>query len=65
MKSFDFDMFDKAVHREYRLIQRFFDIAEAEVFKECCKEIRSRIQSNTATDADMVEVENLLKRNYS
>ncbi|BCT70103.1 hypothetical protein [Escherichia phage NiC89] len=35
MKSYkvNLELFDKAVHREYRIIQRFFDMGEAEEFK--------------------------------
>lgn len=67
MKSFkvNLDLFDKAVHREYRLIQRFFDMDEAEVFKERFKEIRIKIQSDTASKEELLETAEVIKRNMN
>ncbi|AEO97004.1 hypothetical protein CPTAKMNP4_004 [Salmonella phage vB_SenM-AKM_NP4] len=65
MKSFNVCMvlFDDAVYKEYRIIQRFFDMSEAEDFKERFKEIRFKIQNNTATAEELLEVAELIKRN--
>ena len=57
------ELFDKAVHKEYSVIQRFFDIREAEEFKERFKEIRIKIASDTATKDELLEVAELIKRN--
>lgn len=57
------DLFDKAVHREYRVIQRFFDMEEAEVFKERFKDIRDKIIKDTATSEELLEVASVIKRN--
>lgn len=56
------ELFDDAIHKEYRIIQRFFDIDEAEVFKERFKFIRDKIQSDTATKEELLEVAELIKR---
>ena len=63
MKSYkvNLELFDKAVHREYRIIQRFFDIGEAEEFKN----IRDKIQSDTATKDELLEVAEVIKRNMN
>ena len=57
------ELFDKAAHKEYRVIQRFFDIREAEEFKERFKKIRIKIASDTATKDELLEVADLFKRN--
>lgn len=57
------ELFDKVVHKEYRVIQRFFDIREAEEFKERFKEIRIKIASDAATKDELLEVADLFKRN--
>lgn len=59
----DLELFDKAVLREFRLIQRFFDIETAESFKERFKEIRYKIQTDTATKEELLEVAEIFKRN--
>lgn len=59
------ELFDKAVHREYRLIQRFFDMDEAEVFKERFKEIRIKIQTDTASKEELLETAEVIKRNMN
>lgn len=59
------ELFDKAVHREYRLIQRFFDMDEAEVFKERFKEIRIKIQTDTASKEELFETAEVIKRNMN
>ncbi|QQG32313.1 hypothetical protein CkP1_0002 [Citrobacter phage CkP1] len=56
------ELFDKAVFREYRIIQRFFDINEAELFKERFKEIRVKIVNDTATKEELLMVADLFKR---
>lgn len=64
MRSYNvnIELFDDAVFREYRIIQRFFDMAEAEVFKERFKEMRIKIQNDTATKEELLEVAELIKR---
>jgi ketol-acid reductoisomerase len=43
------ELFNDAIYREYRIIQRFFDIQAAEEFKERFKEIHNKIfTTNTA-----------------
>ena len=59
------ELFDKAVHREYRLIQRFFDMDEAEVFKERFKEIRIKIQTDAASKEELLETAEVIKRNMN
>lgn len=61
----DLELFDKAVHREYRIIQRFFDMREAEEFKNRFKDIRDKIQSDTATKDELLEVAEVIKRNMN
>jgi hypothetical protein len=65
MRSYnvDIDLFDSVVHKEYRLIQRFFDIRAAEEFKERFKEMRIKILNDTATKDELLEVAELFKRN--
>ena len=41
-----------------RIIQRFFDMGEAEEFKNRFKDIRDKIQSDTATKDELLEVVN-------
>lgn len=56
-------LFDDAVHREYRVISRFFDIEEGELFKERFKEISDRIfVTDTATSEELLEVAEIIKR---
>ncbi|AKU43648.1 hypothetical protein CPT_Merlin2 [Citrobacter phage Merlin] len=64
MKSYNVNLtlFDDAVFREYRIIQRFFDINEAEIFKDRFKEIRIKIKNDTATKDELLEVADLIKR---
>ena len=57
------ELFNDAIYREYRIIQRFFDIQAAEEFKERFKEIRIKIASDTATKDELLEVAELIKRN--
>jgi hypothetical protein len=54
-------MFDDAVYREYRIIQRFFDVDEAEVFKDRFNEIRFKIVNDTATKEELLEVAQLIE----
>lgn len=57
------ELFDDAVHREYRIIQRFFDIQAAEEFKDRFKQIRDKIfTTNTATAEELLEVAEIIKR---
>lgn len=64
MRSYNvnLELFDDAVFREYRIIQRFFDIAEAEDFKERFKEIRGKIKNETATQEELLQVAVLIKQ---
>lgn len=64
MRSYNvcMELFDDAVYKEYRVIQRFFDIIEAEEFKECFKEIRIKIMNDTATKQELLQVAELIKR---
>lgn len=64
MKSYNVNLtlFDDAVFREYRIIQRFFDINEAEIFKDRFSEIRIKIKNDTATKDELLEVADLIKR---
>lgn len=64
MKSYNVNLtlFDDAVFREYRIIQRFFDINEAEVFKDRFSEIRIKIKNDTATKDELLEVADLIKQ---
>ncbi|AWD91011.1 hypothetical protein [Enterobacteria phage vB_EcoM_IME281] len=59
------DLFDKAAHKEFRLIQRFFDINAAEDFKERFKEIRYKILNDIATKEELLEVADIFKRNLN
>ena len=67
MKSYNVNLtlFDDAVFREYRIIQRFFDINEAEVFKDRFSEIRIKIKNDTATKDELLEVAEVIKRNMN
>lgn len=57
------ELFDEAIYKEYRIIQRFFDIGEAEVFKERFNEISYKIYiTDTATAEELLDVANLIKR---
>lgn len=57
------ELFNDAVYREYRIIQRFFDIQAAEEFKERFKEIHNKIfTTNTATAEELLEVAEIIKR---
>ena len=57
------ELFNDAIYREYRIIQRFFDIQAAEEFKERFKEIHNKIfTTNTATAEELLEVAEIIKR---
>lgn len=57
------ELFNDAIYREYRIIQRFFDIQAAEEFKERFKEIHNKIfTTNTATSEELLEVAEIIKR---
>ncbi|APD20382.1 rIIA lysis inhibitor [Klebsiella phage KPV15] len=57
------ELFNDAIYREYRIIQRFFDIQAAEEFKEHFKEIHNKIfTTNTATAEELLEVAEIIKR---
>ena len=57
------ELFDDAIHREYRIIQRFFDIQAAEEFKDRFKQISNKIfTTNTATAEELLEVAEIIKR---
>ena len=57
------ELFNDAIYREYRIIQRFFDIQAAEEFKERFKEIHDKIfTTNTATAEELLEVAEIIKR---
>ena len=45
MRSYrvNLNLLDNAIFKEYRMIQRFFDIDEAELFKERFTDIRIKI----------------------
>lgn len=57
------ELFNDAIYREYRIIQRFFDTQAAEEFKERFKEIHNKIfTTNTATAEELLEVAEIIKR---
>lgn len=57
------ELFDEAIHKEYRIIQRFFDIGAAEEFKDRFKDIRDKIYiTDTATKEELLEVAEIIKR---
>lgn len=57
------ELFDYAVMREYRTIQRFFDVVDAETFLERFNVIRNKIfTTNSATTEELLEVAELIKR---
>lgn len=57
------ELFNDAIYREYRIIQRFFDIQAAEEFKERFKEIHNKIfNTNTASAEELLEVAQIIKR---
>lgn len=57
------ELFDDAIYREYRIIQRFFDIQAAEEFKDRFKQISDKIfTTNTATAEELLEVAEIIKR---
>lgn len=64
MRSYNvnLELFDDAVHHEYRIIQRFFDIEAAEEFKVRFSEVRVKIQNDIATKEELLEVAELIKR---
>lgn len=64
MRSYNVNMelFDDAVFKEHRIIERFFDIEEAIEFKERFKEIRSKILNDTVTKDELLIVAELIKR---
>ena len=41
------ELFDKVVHKEYRVIKRFFDIREAEEFKERLVMVQRHLHSQS------------------
>lgn len=56
------ELFDEAVYKEYRIISRFFDTCEGELFRERFKEIGDKIFiTNTATQEELFEVARLIK----
>lgn len=65
MRSYNvnLELFDEAIHKEYRIIQRFFDMEAAEEFKVRFKEVRVKIQSDIATKEELLEVAEIIKRN--
>lgn len=56
------ELYDKAVRREYRLIERFFDIREAYEFKECFTELWIKIQNETVSQEELLNVAALIKK---
>lgn len=57
------ELFNDAIYREYRIIQRFFDIQAAEEFKDRFKQISDKIfTTNTATAEELLEVAEIIKR---
>lgn len=56
------ELYDKAVHREYRLIERFFDIREAYEFKERFTELWVKIQNETVSQEELLNVADLIKK---
>lgn len=63
MRSYNvnLELFDEAVHKEYRIIQRFFDMGEAEEFKEQFKHKRSKILNGTITPEELLRIAELIK----
>lgn len=56
------ELFNEAVYKEYRIIQRFFDVRAAEEFKDRFTIIRDKIFiTETATAEELLEVANLIK----
>lgn len=56
------ELFNEAVYKEYRIIQRFFDARAAEEFKDRFTIIRDKIfTTETATAEELLEVANLIK----
>lgn len=56
------ELFDEAVYKEYRILERFFDIGEALDFKECSKVLWFKISNNVATKEELLRVANLIKQ---
>lgn len=63
MRSYNvnLELYDEAVMKEYRIIQRFFDMGEAEEFKEQFKYKRSKILNGTITPEDLLRIAELIK----
>lgn len=56
------ELFDEAVHKEFRIISKFFDHDEALLFKERFDEIRSKIfVTFDATAKELLDVAELIK----
>lgn len=55
------NLLDNAVFREYRMIQRFFDDDEAELFKERFTDIRIKITHDRASAEELLECAELIK----
>lgn len=64
MRSYNvnLELYDEAVYKEYRIIQRFFDIGEAEEFRTIHHEIRSKILNGTITPEELLRISELIKR---
>lgn len=64
MRSYNvnLELFDDAIFREYRILERFFDIDLAIEFRLCFKEIRNKILKNTATKDELLQVAELIKK---
>lgn len=55
------ELFDDAVFKEHRIIERFFDIEAAYDFKERYKIMWFKIQNDIATQEELLEVASLIK----
>lgn len=63
MRSYkvNLNLLDNAVFKEYRMIQRFFDMDEAELFKERFSDIRIKITHDCASAEELLECAELIK----
>lgn len=63
MRSYrvNLNLLDNAIFKEYRMIQRFFDIDEAELFKERFTDIRIKITNDCASAEELLECAELIK----
>ena len=56
------ELFDEAVRKEYRILERFFDIEDALEFKECSKVLWYKITNDIATKEELLKVAELIKQ---